>query len=171
MKIFKILLLIFLSSSVQSFEDIYLECGKEEGYFNIVFGFTQSLKDRVTSSRSFEETIDAQVATAESNDFSSGYSSKGRASEDYIYIGNRYSISRIDGKAYNLKTKYFTFEQKQKNLEICLSKKSNMECMGVAAQNSYTQKNFLGNCSVISQSTAAAYANKLFTPKPVERKF
>jgi len=169
MKIFKILLLIFLSSSVQSFEDIYLECGKEEGYFNIVFGFTQSMKDRLASSMEFEERIDAQIATTENNGFKSGYASKGRANDNTIYIGTRYSINRVDGKAYSVKKKYYSMSQKRSLISKCMKERSNLEC--AATPNSYIEETFIGNCSVISKSTAEIYADKLFTPKTVEKKF
>ena len=70
-KISHALILILLSFSIQSFEDIYLQCGKKEGYFNIIFSVTQSWVNYFDSiGRSDgEEYLTIKIATNKFNDF------------------------------------------------------------------------------------------------------
>ena len=158
--------------SAYSFEDLYLECGKKDGYFSIVFGLTQPLKDSLGSMAQTRDKIRVQIATSEFNQFKSGSSYEGWADDSSISIGfmRNYLIDRIEGKAYSLKTKYYTFEEQENNLQKCRRENDGNPYACMFNKESYTEKIFEGNCSKISESTAKRYADMLFTPKAKPKK-
>tara|TARA_B100000686_G_C16550339_1_gene842198 strand:- start:64 stop:618 length:555 start_codon:yes stop_codon:yes gene_type:complete len=176
-------LILLLPISIYSFEDLYLQCGKKEGYYNIVFGLTQTWGQWVNSIAQGDDYVTAQVATSSYNDFLSGEAYKSsRVGEDYISIGRynydySYRIDRITGKAYSLKEKWYSPEEKNREISKCIdeAKINNRDwnTCSLAVSDYYVESTFLGNCSIISsQSTAKKYADKLYTPpKKIKKKF
>ena len=177
MKKILISLILLLPISAYSFEDLYLKCGKKEGYFNIVFGLTQSFSQRVNSIAQRSDSITAQVATSSYNDFLSGEASDAWAGEESITIGLEasYRIDRIKGKAYSLDMKWYSPEEREREIGKCIDKakrdKRNWSTCSMALPDYYQESTFLGNCSTISKSTAKRYADMLFTPKTIKKKF
>jgi len=169
-------LILLLPISAYSFEDLYLECGKTDGYFSIVFGLTQPLKDSLGSMAQTRDKIRVQIATSEFNQFKSGSSYEGWADDSSISIGfmRNYLIDRIEGKAFKLKDKYYSAEEQSRNLEQCRReagvKGTNPSWCLSYHKETYTEKIYLGDCSKISKSTAKRYADMLHTPKAKPKK-
>ena len=175
-------LILLLPISIYSFEDLYLQCGKKEGYYNIVFGLTQTWSQWVNSIAQGDEYITAQVATSSYNDFLSGEAYKSsRAGEDYISIGRyayeySYRIDRITGKAYSLEKKWYSPGERRREISKCIDEAKidnrDWSTCSLAMSDYYVESTFLGNCSTISQSTAKKYADKLYAPlKKIKKKF
>lgn len=179
-KISHVLALILLSSSLQSFEDLYLKCGKEEGYFNIVFGITQSWNDYLSSigRTDEEELLTFQIATNKFNNFITGDYFAGKTDGDSLKVIDdpAYWIDRTTGKAYITSNQLYSqlnpVEEKKKREQCKKNLEPSSYDWGFCDLPVYVENKFIGNCSKISYSDAKRYAGKLFTPaKKAERKF
>jgi len=181
-KISHALILILLSFSIQSFEDIYLQCGKKEGYFNIIFSVTQSWDDYFSSiGRSDEEGdyLTIKIATNKFNNFMTDDYLKGKTYGNLIGTFEEeanYWIDRTTGKAYINSTKFYSdlgsIQAKLKRDECREKEKESGSVWSFCSLYTYNEKTSLGNCSKISHSEAKKYAKQLYTPpKKAKRKF
>ena len=179
-KISQVFILVFASFSIQSFEDIYLECGNSEGYYDRVFGITQTLKQSLSSMGQRFDFVEIRIADQSRNDFATGYTQEGTADDNSISTGSGtllysldYYLDRNTGKVYSLKYDKFSLQEQKANQRACYEEKRNTlkDTFGNSCEmlkKTGTRKTYLGSCSKISESTAKKYASRIY--KPVAKK-